>query len=307
MPAVQVLRATVDRQSAAPLLLTFWTPLGPATWNCRVHPSLSSESLRHITILAQPANCSIASAHPLTQVCSHAPAITAETVARLGHELRTPLAAIVSLADVMAQGHFGPLANARYQDYAHSIRNTARHSLSVIGAMLDPAMPGAPAAKPTFTEIDINGVVAEAVHSVEPMAAQIGLNLSMQLAHGLPRLIADRVAIQQIVLNLLSNGLQHVGAGGNMALATGGIVGGETWIEVTDDGPGMPQQVLATLAASSAAAGLEAYASTPRGGLGLRLARTLAEVNGGRLAFSARPPRGTLVRVTFGPSRAVII
>ena len=231
--------------------------------------------------------------------------LSTETIARLGHELRTPIAAILSLADVMAKGHFGPLGSARYEDYARSIREAARHALGVIGAMLDPDAIGRPIAEQTFTEVDLNDVVADAARSVESLAEDNGLMLDITLAPRLPRLIVDRLAVQQIVLNLLTNGFEHAGTGARMHLRTGGTIGGETWFEAEDDGPGVPASVIQSVTMGSAAAGFDAFSSTPEGGLGLRLIRALAEANGGRLEITDVQPHGARVRIAFNASRAV--
>ena len=241
----------------------------------------------------------------VTPAATPATGLSTETIARLGHELRTPIAAILSLADVMAKGHFGPLGNARYEDYARSIRETARHALGVIGSMLDPDSIGRPIAEQTFTEVDLNDVVADAARSVEPLANDSGLTLDIALASRLPRLIVDRLAVQQIVLNILANGFEHAGAGARMQLRTGGTIGGETWFEAEDDGPGVPASVIQRVTMGTAAAGLDAFSSTTERGLGLRLIRALAEANGGRLEITDVRPHGARVRITFNASRAV--
>ncbi len=241
----------------------------------------------------------------VTPAAAPAPGLSTETIARLGHELRTPIAAILSLADVMAKGHFGPLGSARYEDYARSIRETARHALGVIAAMLDPDAIGRPIAEQTFTEVDLNDVVADAARSVEPLARDSGLTLDFVLTSRLPRLIVDRLAVQQIVLNLLANGIAHAGAGARMQLRTGGTIGGETWFEAEDDGPGVPASVIQSVTMGTAAAGLDAFSSTTEGGLGLRLIRALAEANGGRLEITDVCPHGARVRIAFNASRAV--
>jgi two-component system cell cycle sensor histidine kinase PleC len=227
---------------------------------------------------------------------------TPEILARLAHELRTPLAAIYSLADVMVQGTFGPMANPRHKEYAESIRDTAHHAIGVVRAMLDPEGLDQQVPEQTFTELDLTDIALQAVRSVEPMARRAGLVLGCQLATQLPRVIADRVAIHQILLNLLSNSVEHAASGGR-ALVRVGQGAGEVWIEVEDNGPGF---VLGDGPdSSSQGQPRPAPGAVLPKGLGLRLAVALARANGARLEVFKSVPNGSRARLTFSPSRVL--
>lgn len=225
-----------------------------------------------------------------------------EVLARLAHELRTPLAAIHSLADVMAQGTFGPLANPRYKEYAESIRDTAHHAIGVVRAMLDPEGLDQQVPEQTFTELDLNEIALQALRSVEPMAHRAGLVLDCEQEKELPRVIADRTAVQQIVLNLLSNSVEHAASGGRALVRTGRSAG-EVWVEFEDNGPGFSLE--ARIAGSSGAGPPRVPVGTQPKGLGLRLAVALARANGARLESFERLPSGSRVRLSFSPSRAI--
>jgi signal transduction histidine kinase len=203
----------------------------------------------------------------------------------------------------MAQGSFGPLGNPRYTEYAESIRDTARHAIGVVQGLVDPDGLDQPVPEQTFTELDLNEIAAVAVRSIEPMACQAQLAVELGLAAGLPRVIADRIAVHRILLNLLANAVEHTAGGTRIAVRTGVDPCGETWLEVEDDGPGFGQ--------SAGARGVDADtpSSTPtagvRKGLGLRLATALARANGGRLEASRAGSKGARVRLTFCPSRVL--
>ncbi len=64
-------------------------------------------------------------------------AMTPTDVARLAHELKTPLTAIAAAAEIMRDERLGPMANGRYRDYARDIHESAAHALAVIGRLLD--------------------------------------------------------------------------------------------------------------------------------------------------------------------------
>lgn len=228
--------------------------------------------------------------------------------AKVAHELRTPLAAIVSLAEVMAGEHLGPLPNAQYKDYARSIAETARHTLEVIRGMLESGHACSDVAGQTLTELDLDRIAAEAVRAAGPMAAAAGLIIRLVPAERLPRVIADGVAVRQILLNLITNAIRYAGTGATLALRTGSGGKGEVWLEAEDDGPGFPVHVLQGVAHSVEAPGVngEGGAET-RVRYGLSLVRSLAEANGARMVLANGAHSGACIRIVFDPSRSVIV
>lgn len=228
--------------------------------------------------------------------------------ARLAHELRTPLSAILSLADVMAEGRFGAMPNDRYREYIVNIRTAARHLVDVVDSMLATESLETGQQKSTFSNVDINAAAHEIIVTFEPLAAKIGATVEPALDPSLPQVVADRQAIKQILINLLTNAIRHAGqsASGTRALrivvTTGYQQGGEAWIDVTDDGPGIAPDVIARVAVAPAP---QMMSSGQSGGLGLPLSRALAETSGARLEINRVHPHGTQVRLTFSASRVV--
>ncbi len=218
-------------------------------------------------------------------------------LSHLAHELRTPLAAIAALAEVMVDGRFGPLANERYQDYAKSIRDQARHSLGVVEKMLtgDSLATGLP--EMAATEISLNAIASETVAGFAGLADESGATISLEVGPRMMPILADATSIRQILINLISNSLRHAGKRCQVGVRTGRGLGGDVWIEVSDNGPGFPPDVADRLAAARFLP-LPASASGRRG-IGLPLVIALAEANGGVVSFSRRLPRGASVRVSF--------
>ena len=220
-----------------------------------------------------------------------------ETLANLAHELRTPLAAIVALAEVLTQGHLGALANDRQRDYLGSIGNAARHMIGVVDSMLSRRARASQGPQLTFTDVDLNALAAEILPALEPLADRSGVTLSYAFAIGMPRVVADRLAVRQILINLLSNALRHAGQGARAMVRTGRSAAGDAWLEVEDDGRGIDPAVLQRLEGT---AGPE-----PDGSLGLPLSQRLAQATGGKLTVERVEPKGTRARVTFPASRTV--
>lgn len=312
MPALATLAALPPMQHGwvGPMPLVFWTAVGVARWSCLVRRA-HDEAGRDLALVVVPEGAAV-DCEAAAAALRAAPArserrppcpIDGDGLARLAHELRTPLSAILSMADVIAEERFGPVTNDRYLEYARTVSDTARHAIGVVSAMLD-AEPGDDGrAEPTFTELDLNALASEAVRSMERLVRSAEIDLSCALERGLPRVIADRVSVSQIVLNLLSNAIAHAGGGARVVVRSGRGPGGDAWLEVEDDGPGVPAEV-----ASALEAGAERLASTSVGaghGMGLPLARSLALRNGARLAVARAEPHGARLRLTFTSSRTV--
>lgn len=211
----------------------------------------------------------------------------------LAHELRTPLAAILSLADIMHGGHLGSIENARHKEYLASMRETARHALKVIEAML--AQPsGSTNAVVSIGNADLNAAVSEVAAAMGALATRTGARLIAAPAVGLPTVAANGTALRQMLVNVVANGIAHGGEGVTLQLTTGVDRGGGVWVEVSDNGPGIPQSVLDRIDVGAA------FDGKGRPQLGLSITRSLALANGGRLEI-ASAGEGARVRLVFQP------
>jgi two-component system OmpR family sensor kinase len=216
---------------------------------------------------------------------------------RLAHELRTPLAAIQSMADALANGHLGAI-DPRHAGYLASIRETARHALAVIGGAVGPLAPSPSGAVPRAAEIDLHAVTAEVASGMAMLAARAGVRLEAEAGGARGRALGCATDVRQMLINLISNGILHAGGGSTVRVTVGGDDKGEAWVEVTDDGPGLPAGILEQLESGALLdCGGEGEAA-PRTRLGLRLTRQLAAANGGRLEITTGPD-GTRARVVL--------
>ena len=95
-------------------------------------------------------------------------------VARLAHELKTPLSAIAAAAEIMRDERLGPLGSDRYRDYAADICDSARHALALIASMLrHPARWPEPPAL-AFAEIDVNALAERSASAMRPLSRRRG-------------------------------------------------------------------------------------------------------------------------------------
>jgi two-component system cell cycle sensor histidine kinase PleC len=133
-----------------------------------------------------------------------------------------------------------------------------------------------------------------------------GLQLSIEIENHLPLLVADSTRLKQILLNLMSNAIKFTEPGGSVVVT--GRRGGEGCVafEVRDTGPGMtPDEIKIALEPFGQvdASHTRQHEGT---GLGLPLARRLAELHGGSLHVSSQKGKGTTVTVTLPASRTVV-
>lgn len=221
------------------------------------------------------------------------------SIARLAHELKTPLSAIAAAAEIMRDERLGPIGSERYRGYAADIHSSARHALGVINRMLEVARSEGAQAKLSFAEIDLNGLVESVLSGMQPLAAEAGLSLVGRPAARLPHVVADETSLRQILLNLLTNAIKYTGASGEVAVSTGYRVDGPVTLEVRDNGPGM------NLDAGAAEAASGSSLAGPGLGLGLPLVKALAAENGAVVEIETAAGRGTAVRLVFAKARTV--
>ena len=239
--------------------------------------------------------------------------LPSETIAKLAHELKTPLSAIAAAAEIMKDERLGRIENERYRGYAKDIHDGARHALSVIERLLGSGA-GSEDERPglAFASVDLNAVAESCVSIMLPLAEKKGLALTGDYALHLPRVTADLTSLKQILLNLLTNSVKFTNAGGSVTIATRCDSGGPVRIEVADTGPGMSQAEIAhaldpVRPVTGAPRQTDGTSSELSGGmgLGLPLVRSLVEANAGRLEIDSASGKGTRVVVSFQRNRLI--
>jgi len=222
----------------------------------------------------------------------------ADAIARLAHELRTPLGAMVAAAEIMAGQLLGPLENPQYLEYADNIATSGRHALNLLDRVLSDWKSTEPQGL-EFTQFDLNRLVERTVAVLQPIARGRGQMVETDLEPGLPHIIADTTSVRQILLNLVTNAVKYTSKGGQIRIATVSVLDGPVTLRVMDDGPGMSKAL--RVAAKEGRSQSEAEGT----GIGLPLVRQLAAANGATLEFDDAPKGGTSVSLTFAKDKVV--
>ena len=219
-------------------------------------------------------------------------------LAAVSHELRTPLNAILGFSDVLAGEYFGKLENDRQREYVGLIRQSGAHLLSVVNTMLD--MSKIEAGR--YELIAEPFLIADAMETCRAMldltAREKGITLTSRASRGLGEVIADRRAVQQILINLAGNAIKFTGAGGVVSIDAM-LSGRDVVIAVSDTGIGIAPDKLEFIGQPFMQVE-NAYTRTYEGtGLGLSLVKGLVALHGGHFAIASRPGEGTVVTVTL--------
>jgi cell cycle sensor histidine kinase DivJ len=137
-------------------------------------------------------------------------------LANMSHELRTPLNAIIGFSEVMTHEMFGPVGSKRYLEYSHLIHESGGHLLELINGILD--MSKIEAGKFELSEeiFDLKDLVEQAVRFVKLQAERGGVALKTSVALEAATIFADKRAIKQVLVNLLSNGVKFTPRGGEI-------------------------------------------------------------------------------------------
>ncbi len=227
-----------------------------------------------------------------------------EFLANMSHELRTPLNAIIGFSDILIGQIFGPLSDARYADYARDIRDSGLHLLTLINDVLDIAKVEFGKVELLEETVDIVAVIESCLRLVRERAQTAGIQLDQALPPGLPCLLGDGRRLKQILLNLLSNSVKFTAAGGRVTISASHDADGFR-LAVVDTGIGIAADDLETALRPFGQIDSRLARKYQGTGLGLPLARSMAELHGGRLELRSAPGEGTTATLWLPPSRVL--
>lgn len=215
-------------------------------------------------------------------------------LANMSHELRTPLNAIMGFSDIMRQRLFGPISE-RYADYAELIHESGAHLLELINDVLDMSKIEADRFELAREGFDAREAISAALRLMRGQADRAGVSLRGVLPSEAMPAFADRRAVKQIALNLLSNALKFTPRGGAVTL-TLQAAGGTLELIVADTGVGIAPHDLQRLGRPFEQAG-DASQKAAGSGLGLSLVRAFAQLHGGEMTIESALGEGATVIV----------
>ncbi|HLI98642.1 MAG TPA: PAS domain-containing protein [Bradyrhizobium sp.] len=221
----------------------------------------------------------------------------ADLLARISHEIRTPLNAIIGFAEMMIGERFGTLGNERYVEYMKDVRASGEKVLAVVDNLTDLSRIETGKLDLAFTSQNLNDIVESCVAVMQPQANRERIIIRTSLAHMLPSVVADALALRQIAMNLIGNSIHLAHAGGQVIVSTALTDFGEVALRIRDTGRGLNDNEVAAAMEPFRNAGPPDQA--PAAGASLSLTKALVEANRAQFNIKTGTHSGTLVEVVF--------
>ena len=227
--------------------------------------------------------------------------LKSDFLANMSHELRTPLNSIIGFSRVMLKGIDGPLTEMQEQDLT-TIYNSGQHLLMLINDVLDQAKIAAGKMDLKFDYFDVKPLI-EGVKSIGVgLVKDKPINLVVELAPSLPQAYGDEFRTRQVLLNLVSNAAKFTDEG-SITMRVYPVDDEKTGarmirMDVIDTGVGIAEEEMPLL--FEAFRQIDSSLTRTHGGtgLGLPIARSLVEMQGGEMSVSSQVNVGSMFSIT---------
>jgi PAS domain S-box-containing protein len=200
-----------------------------------------------------------------------------ELAASLGHELSQPISGVMTNANVGLRtlGRDNPNLDEVRGVFARIVRD-AQRATEIIGRIRSQFQKGAPKQQ----TLDVNDLIPETIALLRDQAVRYNISLRTELATNLPRIVGDCVQLQQVMMNLIVNGIEamkEVDGIREMIIRSQRAENEKIFVSISDTGIGIPPQLAEQI--------FDPFFTTkPHGtGMGLRISRSIIEAHGGRL------------------------
>ncbi|MBM3732387.1 MAG: sensor protein [Acidimicrobiia bacterium] len=212
-----------------------------------------------------------------------------EMASGIAHELNQPLAAVVNYAKGavrrLRQGTADPAELLGVLEQASAQAERAAAIVRRVRAFIRKEAP-------RRATLDGNKIVRETAELMTAEAGRAGARLVLDLASPAPRIRADSVQVEQVIVNLIRNAIEAMAEDSSpvreITLRTRACTDGAVEVAVEDTGPGLPLESRERL--------FDPFYTTNADGLGLSISQSIVEAHGGRLSAAPRPGGGTIFR-----------
>ena len=226
--------------------------------------------------------------------------LRADFVSLVSHELRSPMAAVIGAARTL-QARWHDLAVEQREAFLALIADEASRLAALVGDVLDTSRIEAGTFSYVFDEVDLGGLVREVV-----TAAGVGQDtvaVRATVGDGLPAVRGDRARLRQVLTNLIDNAVKYSPAGEEVRVSVY-VRGERVLVDVADRGPGIPPEQQELIFEKFGRARGDGHAK-PGTGLGLFIARSIAEAHGGSLELRSNPGSGStfVLSIPWGERR----
>jgi len=219
-----------------------------------------------------------------------------EFVANVSHELRTPLTAIKGYAETLRDGGLRDPETAA--EFVRVIHRHAERLRALIEDLLDLAAVEQGEARIDLAPVALRDVATQAEAVARPAAAGKRHTLTLDVPGDLPRVLADRDRLGQVLINLLDNAVKFTPEGGRIEVSARPS-SGRVVVSVKDNGVGIPPEDIGRIFERFYRVGRSRDRREGGTGLGLAIAKHLTQAMGGTIEVESRPGSGTTFRVSL--------
>jgi len=209
----------------------------------------------------------------------------------MSHELRTPLTSVIGYSDMMLGGMTGELSEQQ-TTFVENILRSSETLLNLINDILDLTKIEAGRLELNYEAVDLRAALLAVLPVVKPRAQAKRIRISTFLPTDLPLVWADPSKLNQVLLNLLTNGVKYTHENGSVSVEArpqGDLV--ELW--VTDTGIGISKEDLDKIFQRFTQVDSSATRSQGGTGLGLAITRELVELHGGSIRVQSKLGKGS--------------
>jgi len=218
-----------------------------------------------------------------------------ELVHMLVHDLRNPLTSTLMSLEMMS---LGGLPKEEHQNLGTALQG-ARSLLRMVGEILDVSKAETGHLQLSLAEICPRKLIEEACVPASALAINAGVHLQVKVAGDAPVLQADREKLHRVLVNLISNAIQHSASGGTVTIqAHRDPERNKMIFEVADQGCGLPREACGIIFEKYGQTGLRKMGKVSTG-LGLPFCKMAVEAHGGRISVESEMEQGTTFRFTI--------
>jgi signal transduction histidine kinase len=220
---------------------------------------------------------------------------------RVAHNLRAPLAAMVSMLDVLGEGYTGGMNPTQLQ-YIQRVRRRAASLSELVNELMVLATSHGVRGDLTRIPVDLGGLVAHVGRTFRDKATERDQQFTVDAPEGLPLVLGDPEMLERMLENLVSNAIKYTPKGGIVRIGLSFAADGLLRLEVSDSGIGVPKAVQQKLFTEFFRAENAKAMETAGTGLGLVIVRDIVEKHGGTIRLESEEGRGTTFFVTLSPA-----
>jgi len=212
---------------------------------------------------------------------------------RMAHNMRAPLAAMVTVIEVLRDGYRGDLTDEQ-RKYIRRVEMRARSMISLINELMIISRNRSEAREQVKKPVDLNSISGRIQQTFREEAAEKQVAFQVTAPPGLPKITGDPDMIEQMLENIVSNAIKYTRPGGRVGATFSAGTNGHVRIEVSDDGIGIPRadkpKLFSEFFRAQNARAVQEFGT----GLGLAIVKDIVDKHGGRIFVESEEGLGTI-------------